>query len=54
MSARFVVDNSIVMSWYFEDEGNIYTEAVLESLEAREAFVPVIWSLETRHTWTWP
>ena len=46
MSARFVIDNSVVMSWCFEDEGNIYPEAVLESLEAGEAFVPAIWPLE--------
>lgn len=46
MSARFVVDNSVVMSWCFEDEENGYAEAVLESLEAGEAFVPAIWPLE--------
>ena len=46
MTARFVVDNSVVMSWCFEDEGNSYAEAVLESLEAEEAFVPAIWPLE--------
>lgn len=46
MSARFVVDNSVVMSWCFEDEGNGYAEAVLESLESGEAFVPAIWPLE--------
>jgi len=46
MSARFVVDNSVVMSWCFEDEGNSYAEAVLESLESAEALVPAIWPLE--------
>ena len=46
MPTRFVVDNSVVMSWCFEDEGNSYAEAVLESLEAGEAFVPAIWPLE--------
>lgn len=46
MSARFVVDNSVVMSWCFEDEGNGYAQAVLESLESGEAFVPAIWPLE--------
>ncbi|MCE5271257.1 type II toxin-antitoxin system VapC family toxin [bacterium] len=46
MSTRFVVDNSVVMSWCFEDEGNEYAEAVLESLESGEAFVPAIWPLE--------
>ena len=46
MSPRFVVDNSVVISWCFEDEGSSYTEAVLESLEAAEALVPAIWPLE--------
>jgi predicted nucleic acid-binding protein len=46
MSSRFVIDNSVVMSWCFEDEGNNYAEAVLESLETREALVPAIWPLE--------
>ena len=46
MSARFVVDNSVVMSWCFENEGNSYAEAVLEGLESAEVFVPTIWPLE--------
>jgi predicted nucleic acid-binding protein len=46
MRARFVVDNSIVMAWCFEDEGNGYAETVLESLASAEAFVPAIWPLE--------
>jgi predicted nucleic acid-binding protein len=46
MSARFVVDNSVVMSWCFEEEANSYAEAVLESLEAGETFVPAVWPLE--------
>lgn len=46
MSARFVVDNSVVMAWCFQDEGGAYAEAVLESLEAGEALVPAVWPLE--------
>jgi len=46
MSIRLVVDNSVVMSWCFEDEGNSYAEGVLESLEYAEAYVPAIWPLE--------
>lgn len=44
--ARFVIDNSIVMTWCFEDEGNDYAEAVLDSLEVAQAVVPAIWPLE--------
>lgn len=46
MATQFVVDNSVVMSWCFEDEGNGYADAVLESLEFAEACVPTIWPLE--------
>ena len=46
MVQQFVVDNSVVMSWCFEDEWNSYSEAVLDSLADGEAFVPGIWPLE--------
>lgn len=46
MSARLVVDNSVVMGWCFEDEANAYADAVLECLDNGEAFVPAIWPLE--------
>jgi predicted nucleic acid-binding protein len=42
----FVVDNSVSMSWAFEDESNRYADSVLESLRSKEAAVPVIWRLE--------
>ena len=34
MSDRFVIDNSIVMTWCFIDEANQYADAVLEHLSA--------------------
>lgn len=43
---RFVLDNSIVMSWCFEDEYSEYGGAVLDSLDEGEAVVPAIWPLE--------
>ena len=43
---RFVLDNSVVMAWCFEDEENGYAEAVLDSLEEGEAVVPAVWPLE--------
>ncbi|MDP2046565.1 MAG: type II toxin-antitoxin system VapC family toxin [Deltaproteobacteria bacterium] len=39
-----VLDASVTLAWAFEDEGNAYTDLVLESLAA--AFVPNIWPLE--------
>jgi predicted nucleic acid-binding protein len=47
MPAVFVLDNSIVMAWCFEDEHDEYADAVLGSLEDGEAFAPAIWPLET-------
>jgi predicted nucleic acid-binding protein len=44
--SRFVLDNSVVMAWYFEDEANAYTDAILEAMAEGEALVPAIWSLE--------
>jgi len=47
MAARaFVLDASVTLAWCFEDESNEYTDAILESLEFAEAFVPSVWPLE--------
>lgn len=46
MRECFVVDNSVVMSWCFNDEVDEYAEAVLESLVSMNALVPSIWPLE--------
>jgi predicted nucleic acid-binding protein len=46
MGARFVIDNSVVMTWCFADEADPYADAVLEHLKTHTAVVPPIWSLE--------
>lgn len=46
MTYRFVVDNSVVMTWCFRDETNAYADAVLDSLANTVAVVPAIWPLE--------
>jgi predicted nucleic acid-binding protein len=46
MSRRFVIDNSIVMTWCFKDEANLYADAILNSLTDAVAVVPAIWPLE--------
>jgi predicted nucleic acid-binding protein len=43
---RFVIDNSVVLSWCLEDEQNRYSTAILERMDACEALVPAIWPLE--------
>ena len=42
----FVLDNSIVMAWRFEDEVDEYADAVLERLADTRAVVPALWPLE--------
>lgn len=42
----FVIDNSVVMSWAFEDEASDYADAVLDSLAEAGAMVPSLWPLE--------
>jgi predicted nucleic acid-binding protein len=46
MMNSFVVDNSVVMSWCFNDEANKYGDAVLDILSESTAIVPPIWPLE--------
>jgi predicted nucleic acid-binding protein len=46
MNENFVIDNSVVMAWCFEDEVNRYAEVILDQLEISTAFVPSIWALE--------
>lgn len=43
---RFVIDNSIILSWCLEDEGRRYTDALLDCIGEYEALVPAVWPLE--------
>jgi hypothetical protein len=40
---RFVADNSLMLSWYFEDERGPYSLAALRALDDGEAVVPPLW-----------
>ncbi|WP_298134226.1 type II toxin-antitoxin system VapC family toxin [Acidiferrobacter sp.] len=42
----FVLDASVTLAWFFEDEASAYSAAVLESLRSHQAQVPGIWPLE--------
>ena len=44
--SALVLDASLTLAWAFEDEGNAYTDSILESLAHVKAFVPAIWPLE--------
>lgn len=43
---RFVVDCSVSVAWYVEDESNRYTERALTSLMKDGALVPSLWRTE--------
>jgi predicted nucleic acid-binding protein len=42
----FVVDNSVVVGWYFSSQRADYSEAVRERLLTETAHVPALWVLE--------
>jgi predicted nucleic acid-binding protein len=42
----FVLDNSVVMAWFFEDEDAPYADGVLRLLDGDSAVVPAIWPFE--------
>ena len=42
----FVVDCSVAVAWYVEDESNRYTERVLARLMEEGAVVPCLWRAE--------
>lgn len=43
---RFVLDTSVALAWYFEDEFSDYSRFVSDVLNQFGAYVPVIWPLE--------
>jgi predicted nucleic acid-binding protein len=43
---RFILDNSLTLSWYFEDERGPYSVATLRALDNGEAVVPPLWPYE--------
>jgi predicted nucleic acid-binding protein len=45
-SGTFVLDCSVAVAWFFEDEANDYAQAVEASLAGAVAIVPALWHLE--------
>src|SRR5579862_7789372 len=51
MSLEFVLDASVTMAWFFEDETASSTDALLDELNREgRAFVAMHWSLEVTNT----
>lgn len=44
--AAFVLDSSVALGAFFEDEQDAYSIAVWQSLDEAQAFVPALWHLE--------
>ena len=42
----FVLDCSLTVAWFFEDEADAYARAVEDSLHTASALVPALWPLE--------
>lgn len=47
---EFVLDGSVTMAWYFQDERNDYADAVRDGLDRSQAVVPSLWPLEVANT----
>lgn len=43
---RLVLDCSIALCWYFQDEADPYADGVAKQLSSAEALVPSLWPLE--------
>jgi predicted nucleic acid-binding protein len=46
----FVVDSSVAVAWCFPDEQDAYSQAILDALASKKAFVPYLWHLEVANT----
>ena len=42
----FVLDNSVVIAWYFENQATRYSDGVLKLISRDAAHVPSLWPLE--------
>lgn len=42
----FVLDNSVAIGWYFENQATAYTDGVLKRMARDVAHVPPLWPLE--------
>ena len=46
MSAAFVVDCSVALTWLFDEESTAATQALLDRLRSETVVVPTLWYLE--------
>ncbi len=46
----FVLDGSVTLAWYFQDEMDGYADAVRDGMIRSQAVVPSLWPLEVANT----
>lgn len=42
----FVLDASVALSWFFDDEFSPYSDSIAEIMPRSQAVVPIVWPLE--------
>src|SRR5215212_620364 len=42
----FVLDTSVALSWFFDDEFSSYSASIAELMPRSQALVPIVWPLE--------
>ena len=42
----FVLDASVALSWFFDDEFSLYSLSIAEIMPRSQAVVPIVWPLE--------
>jgi predicted nucleic acid-binding protein len=42
----FVVDCSVSLAWFLEDERNTFTDSILRATQTSDHWVPAVWALE--------
>ncbi|MBZ0273713.1 type II toxin-antitoxin system VapC family toxin [bacterium] len=50
MAASFVLDNSVAIAWFFEEQTFAYANKVMQRLRNESAIVPPVWPLEFSNT----
>ena len=45
-AGTFVLDCSVAVAWFFEDEADAYAESVEDAMASASAVVPSLWRLE--------
>ena len=49
-SCEFVLDSSMALSWFFQDEATPYTASVRKALNTGTALIPTLWHYEIVNT----